>query len=328
MSETRTIAIVSDIHYASQAEKDRRSHETRIIANPALRLLVKAFRRYFWLRDPFAHNGLLDEFISKAALADLVVANGDYSCDTAFVGVSDDAAFQSANWCLGKLRHQFPGHLAVTVGDHELGKMSLFGGRGGMRLASWSRTCNELAIKPFWRLEIGRYVLMGVTSSLVALPVFAPEALPDERPEWEKLRADHMAEINFAFAALAEDQKVLLFCHDPSALPFLWREDAVREKLSQVESTIIGHLHTGMILWKSRLLAGMPALTFLGNSVRRMSLALHEARHWKAFNIRLCPSLAGSELLKDGGFYTARLDPTGFEPAQFQFQPLARTPPG
>ncbi len=327
MSETQTIAIVSDIHYASQAEKDRRRHETRIIPNPALRVLVKAFRRYFWLRDPFAHNALLDVFISKAAVADLVVANGDYSCDTAFVGVSDEPACESAMLCLGKLRHQFSNRLAVTIGDHELGKMSLFGGLGGMRLASWRRTCNELAIKPFWRLELGRYVLMGVTSSLVALPIFAPETLPDERPEWERLRADHMADISLAFASLAPDQKVLLFCHDPSALPFLWREASVRDKLPQVETTIIGHLHTGAILWKSRVLAGMPVLTFLGNSIRRMSSALNEARHWKPFNVRLCPSLAGSELLKDGGYYTVALDAKAYQPARFQFQPLARTKP-
>ena len=112
----------------------------------------------------------------------------------------------------------------------------------------------------------------------------------------------------------------------PAPSRFLWREEGVREKLSQVESTIIGHLHTGLVLWKSRVMAGMPALTFLGNSIRRMSMALNEARHWKPFKVRLCPSLAGSELLKDGGYLTARLDPSGYEPAQFLFQRLGRMP--
>ena len=45
----------------------------------------------------------------------------------------------------------------------------------------------------------------------------------------------------------------------------------------------------------------------LGTSIRRMSTALREAQHW-LFNVRLCPSLAGIELLKDGGYFVARID--------------------
>jgi hypothetical protein len=116
----------------------------------------------------------------------------------------------------------------------------------------------------------------------------------------------------------------LLFCHDPTALPFLWREEAVRRRLPQIEQTIVGHLHSNLILWKARLLAGMPSIRFLGHSVKRMSMALREARYWKPFRVRLCPALAGIELLKDGGFLTAELDADAHCPARFQFHRLGR----
>src|SRR5436190_5788791 len=185
MAKPGTILIVSDIHYASDAEKQRRGHETRIIANPLLRGAVKVYRHHFWLRDPFAHNHLLDDFLARADSPDLVVTNGDYSCDTEFVGVCDEAAFESARQCLTKLRDRFGPKLQCVIGDHELGKVSLFGGRGGFRLASWRRATTDLALQPFWKIELGDYLLMGVTSSLLAFPVYEPEALAGERPDWE-----------------------------------------------------------------------------------------------------------------------------------------------
>jgi hypothetical protein len=116
----------------------------------------------------------------------------------------------------------------------------------------------------------------------------------------------------------------LLFCHDPTALPFLWREEAVRNRLPQLEQTIIGHLHSNLVLWKSRLLAGMPRIGFLGHAAKRMSAALREARHWEPFKVRLCPALAGIELLKDGGYLTGELDPGRHSPAVFRFHPIPR----
>ena len=79
-----------------------------------------------------------------------------------------------------------------------------------------------------------------------------------------------------------------------------------------------------LVLWKSRLLAGMPQIHFLGHSARRMTGALHEARHWRPFHVRLCPALAGVEWRKDGGWLELELDPEGRVPAQFRFRPLAR----
>jgi hypothetical protein len=325
MSGNCTLGILSDIHYAAAAERARGSdHEIRNIRNPVLRAFVRLHRRYVWLREPMSHNYLLDQFLTQGGSFDYVIANGDYSCNSACLGVSDDAACQSVRECLDKLRHAFGARLRAGYGDHELGKVSLVGGRGGMRLASWERARHELGLEPLWKLEVGNYVLLGVVSSLVALPVFESDTLPAERPAWERLRAEHLEEIRRAFAALRSRQRVLLFCHDPTALPFLWREESVRAKLPQIERTIVGHLHSNLVLWQSRLLAGMPQIRFLGHTARRLSAALREARQWRPFHVLLCPAVAGIELLKDGGYLTAALDPEARQPAQFRFHPLAR----
>ncbi len=325
MAELRRIAIVSDIHYASAAEQARGDdYEYCDQPNPLLRLAVRAFRHFIWLRHPLRQNHLLDGFLRQAGALDLVIANGDYSCSSAFVGLSDDAACQSARECLGKLRGRFAPNFQATIGDHELGKISLVGGKGGMRLASWRRTQDDLNLQPLWKVELGRYVLIGVTSSLIALPVYEPDALEAELPEWRRLREQHLEEIRRVFSALEPPQRVLLFCHDPTALPFLGREELVRARLPQIEQTIIGHLHSNLVLWKSRLLAGLPPIRFLGHTARRMSTALAQGRHWRPFRVRLCPSLAGIELLKDGGYYVVELDPDAHRPAQFNFHHLRR----
>jgi hypothetical protein len=165
---------------------------------------------------------------------------------------------------------------------------------------------------------------MGVASPLIALPANQPDTLPGEWPEWLRLRTAHLEEICTAFDSLRPDQRVILFCHDPTALPFLWREDPVRRRLPQIEQTIIGHLHTRLVLWKSRLLSGIPPVRFLGNSVRKFTSALHEAHHWWPFRVRLCPALAGIELLNDGGYYTVEIDLVKKIPARFKFHPLPR----
>jgi hypothetical protein len=323
--KTCTLGIVSDIHYAGAAEQARgNDYEFRDIHNPLLRTALRCHRRFVWLREPLGQNHLLDEFLERAGALDYLVANGDYSCNTAFIGVSDEAACQSARECLEKLRQKFGPGMQATFGDHELGKLSFVGGRGGMRLESWRRARQELGLAPFWRVEMGGYVLIGVVSSLIALPVFEPDTLREERAEWSRLRAEHLAEIRRAFGGLDPGQRVLLFCHDPSALPFLAGEETVRAKLPQIEQTIIGHLHSNLIFRQSQLLAGMPTIGFLGHTMKRLSTALRAARDWRPFKVRLCPSLAGIELLKDGGYYTAELDLEARRPARFQLHRLAR----
>jgi hypothetical protein len=276
------------------------------------------------MREPLQQNYLLNRFLETAPAVDLVIANGDYSCNSAFLGVSDDAACQSAKECLEKLRGRFGHALRATFGDHELGKMSFVGGHGGMRLKSWQRAREELRLEPFWQLEIGKYLLLGVVSSLIALPVYEGDTLVEERPQWRQLREEHLNEIRSALDKLRPEQRLLLFCHDPTALPFLGAEERVRAKLPQLEQTVIGHLHSGFIFSKSQRLAGIPRITFLGHTARRLSTALHEARHWRPFKVRLCPALAGIELLKDGGYLTVQLDLEARQPAMFQLHRLPR----
>ena len=79
-------------------------------------------------------TSILDRFLERGADFDYVIANGDYCCNTAFVGVSDDAACQSAIECVGKLRQRFGTRLRVNYGDHELGKIPMFANGGGLRL--------------------------------------------------------------------------------------------------------------------------------------------------------------------------------------------------
>jgi hypothetical protein len=325
MSRTFALAILSDIHYASAAEQVAGDdYEYRPIRNFLLRWVVRLYRHHIWMRYPLRQNAQLDRFLADVGPVDYVIANGDHVCDTAASGVSDDAVRQSAQECLGKLRRQFGDKLIAGFGDHELGKLALFDTRGGMRLASWERAMGELGLRAFWKIELGNYVLIGVVSSLIALPVFAPDVLPKECPAWEKLREQHFAEIRAAFIALQPQQRVLFFCHDPTALPFLWRDDVVRGKLPQIEQTIIGHLHSNLFLLKSRLFGGLPVIRFLGHSIQRMTTGLNEARLWRHFHVRLCPSLAGIELLKDGGYLTVKLDGNAQTPARFQFHRLRR----
>jgi len=325
MSRRFHIAVVSDIHYAGpreQAEGD--DYETRVIENRLLRLLLGLYRKHVWLRYPLRQNGQLDRFLTAVHEVDYAIANGDYSCNTAAVGLSDDAAMESAQACIGKLRSRFGDRLRINFGDHELGKLRLLGTRGGLRLKSWERATTELGLPPFWRLDLGNHVLFNCVSTLVALPTFERDMLPAERAAWFKLRAEHLAEVRAAFASLRPDQRLLFFCHDPTALPFLAQDEVIRSKLPQIEHTIIGHLHSNLYLRLGQLLSGMPVIRFSGHSVERMSAALNQARHWKPFRVRLCPSLAGIELLNDGGFYTIELEAEASQPARFQFHPLPR----
>jgi len=323
MSRAQTLLVVSDIHYAGPAERLRRDFESRVIRNPFTRLLSRLYRRHIWLADPLAHYSKLDQLLREPVQPDFTIALGDYSCDSAFVGVSDEAAFESARECLAKLRKRFEPDFVACMGDHELGKFSLFGQAGGLRLASYKRAVNELGIAPLWHRRMGRYFLLGVASSLIAYPVFERESLPDERPDWWKLRAEHLEQIRKVFDGLDSRQKVLLFCHDPTALPFLAREEAISRRLGQIEKTFIGHLHTRQVMRLAQKLSGMPVIRCLGNSVRRMSSGLREARYWEQFNLSLCPSPTGIQLLKDGGYLTVVVDGEGADSIQINFHPLA-----
>ena len=325
LSKPIKLIIVSDIHYAGPAERARgQDYEFDIIKNPLIRLLAHFYRSYIWMRHPLERGLLLKQFLAEAGDADCVVVNGDYACNTAFIGLGDPAALESAQECCRQIRARYGERAHFVFGDHELGKVTLCSGQGGMRLASW-RACTEvLGLRRFWRLDLGKYVLIAVNSPLLALPANQSETLPAEWPEWQRLRNEHLAEIRAAFDALRPEQRVLLFCHDPTALPFLAGEESVRRHLPQIEHTIIGHLHSNLILWKSRLLSWLPPIHFLGHTAKKMSSALNRSRQWRPFRVKLCPALGGIQLLNDGGYFTVTLDPLGQKPAEFVFHPVRR----
>ena len=113
---TCTLGILSDIHYASAAEQARgHDFELRVIPNPRVRAFARFYRHYLWQRDPLRNNHLLDQFMERGAAFDYVIANGDYSCNTAFLGLSDDAACQSVLECVGKLRQRFGARLHANL---------------------------------------------------------------------------------------------------------------------------------------------------------------------------------------------------------------------
>lgn len=307
------ILVLSDIHYASPAEQMRRGYEGAAVESGWRRRLLEAYRYHVWLRDPFAHNGLLDQFLDVAGRADLVVANGDFSCDSAFIGVSDDAAAESARTALSKLRQVYGAGFEGVIGDHELGKVSLAGGRGGLRLASWYRSVDDLGLGSLWRREVDGCVVWGLCSSLLALPVYLPECLGEERSEWLRLRQEYIAELEQRWLEEEGGKPWVLMLHDPTALPFLGALPAMQSRFGQLQATIIGHLHSPLVFWKSRMLAGLPPIRFMGTAIRRMTEALSRGRSWRPFRVRLCPSLAGIELLKDGGYLDIRITGAGLE---------------
>ncbi len=326
-ASTLQILILSDVHYAAAEERKRVGYDLKSIESIPLRWLVSLYRRYLWLRDPLGQNHLLQQIMEAVPEPDLVVANGDYTCDTRFIGVLDPAAKASAEECLTILRNRYQGSSVkaplspcfhAVIGDHELGKKGLGTTQGGLRWRSFKTAVDELGLLPFWKLEIGCYVLVGVTSSVIAFPVLEPEALAEESAEWNQFRSKHLAEIRATFAGLASDQRVILFCHDPTALPFLHDDAVIRNRLHQVERTIIGHLHTPLIHQLSRLLAGIPVIKFLGTTTRRLSSALNRAKYWEPFRVLCCPSPSGVQLLKDGGYYLATMDPQGKQPVVFE----------
>ena len=107
MSGTATVLIVSDIHHAGPAERERVGYELDCAPNWPVRQLVRAYRGLVWQRDPLGTGRFLEAFLRRSGAADFVIANGDFNADSRFVGVSDAAAYASAEECLGRLRARF-----------------------------------------------------------------------------------------------------------------------------------------------------------------------------------------------------------------------------
>src|SRR5581483_6493219 len=90
VSGRKQIVVVSDIHHAGEMERQRHGYEWKAIDSFWLRTIARGYFHFIWLREPLAHSGpLMDRFLECTPSPDLVVANGDFTIDTAFVGVSD-----------------------------------------------------------------------------------------------------------------------------------------------------------------------------------------------------------------------------------------------
>ena len=57
-----------------------------------------------------------------------------------------------------------------------------------------------------------------------------------------------------------------------------------------------------------------------------MTSALSQAKHWRPFNVRLCPSLAGIQMLRGGGYLTIDLDETAAQPPRIKVHHVPRKP--
>ncbi len=318
------LAVISDIHHAGPLEAAGGHPRAGLTRNPLANAFMHAWDHWFWMRDPFAHNAMLDDFIAQVPATHRVVANGDYACDAACVGMADAAAVESASLCLGKLRAAFAGRLQTVLGDHELGKKSFIGGRGGLCLEAWHVATGGLQLKTLWIERLGNLVLLGVTSSLVGLELLRRDAPDADWPDWQRLRAEHIAAIADVFRSLNPSERVVLFCHDPSALPFLLDVPEVAGRKDRIECTVVGHLHSPLVFAASRCLAGAPHVRFLGTTVQRWSSALNRARRWKPFKTILCPAMAGIELTGSGGWLELSLDDERARLISTHVRPMSR----
>lgn len=295
------LAVMSDVHVMGAGEEELSEASARALGQDdhpvraRMRRLLNGVRNRFWHWDSqsrqtcFLHAlEIIDEH-----QPDLVILNGDYGGDHEGVGLSDDHTYDSAALVIGMVRDIFPDRCRFLFGDHDLGKYNTLRGRGGIRLTSLHRGEDLLGIESFWEERVDRFHLMGINSSLLTLALFKPEALPEEWEAWQHLRTRHLRQIEDAFDALPADARVILFCHDPSALSEAAGLPAVGRRRSQIVRTIVGHVHTPMLLHLNRFLRHLPIMKTSYPIARIVSQGAQGSRAWKQFRPLVCPSTYG-----------------------------------
>ena len=85
-----------------------------------------------------------------------------------------------------------------------------------------------------------------------------------------------------------------------------------------------GQPHAAIVVGEKPTPTETMAAEELQGHVRRMSGALREAKAWKPFRVGLCPSLAGLQIQRGGGWCSLELDPAGDAPLVFRTHPLRR----
>lgn len=313
------LAVLSDIHLVGPAELAlANAGYGSILAHPdplarAWRTGLYRVRRRFWNGHlKWRHTAFLRALDEVADWnPDWVIANGDYGGDLGGVGLSHRATLDSASLVVDLIRSRFPDRSRFVFGDHDLGKYSTVLRQGGIRLSSLDVGEQQLRIPSFWHEVDEEFHLIGVNSSLFTLDLFLPEAIADEVPEWRRRRDEHIAQVIRAFEQLPARARVVLFCHDPSALTVLSGIPVIRRKLPQIELTVIGHLHSPTLLRLARYAARLSGINPRYPVARIVAKGLEGARHWKLFNPVVCPSTFGTGHHVAGGILVIDKGPDG-----------------
>lgn len=313
------LAVISDIHVLGPAELARANESYGILGSDlpplkrGLRRGLYRMRRRLWNGHlQWRHTAFMRALDEVAGFRpEWLIANGDYGGDYGGVGLSNAATFDSAALVVNLIRERFPERSRFVFGDHDLGKYSTVMREGGIRLSSLERGEQHLGIPSFWHERDDEFHLIGVNSSLFTLDLFLPEALAEEIPQWKRLREAHITEVSQAFHGLAPRSRVILFCHDPSALTALSQIPVIRRRLPQVELTVIGHLHSPTLLWMARYASRLSRWRPRYPVARIVAHGLEGARSWNLFNPVVCPSTFGAGHHVSGGLLLIEKDRQG-----------------
>lgn len=313
------LAVISDIHVLGPAELalanasfDELRAEPHALKRRWRRGLYRVRRRLWNGHLEWRHTAFLRALDEVDAFGpEWVIANGDYGGDFGGVGLSHAATFDSAALVLDQIRRRFPERSRFVFGDHDLGKYSTVLREGGIRLRSLEAGEQHLGIPSFWHEVDEGYHLIGVNSSLFTLDLFLPEALAEEVPEWQRRRTSHIEQVVGAFEALPRGDRVILFCHDPSALTALSQMPAIRRCLPQVALTVIGHLHSPTLLAFARYGARLSKWKPQYPVARIVASGLEGVRNWAPFNPVVCPSTFGTGHHVAGGLLFIENGPDG-----------------
>lgn len=313
------LAVISDIHVLGPGEHERDrdllSHlgAGRGWLRTGWRHFLHRARRRFWNWHPESRRSCFFKALEEIQIyhPDWLIANGDYAGDAGGVGLSDEATYESAAGVITLIREIFPDRCHFIFGDHDIGKYSTAMQQGGIRLASLDLGEQKLGIRSFWHERVGDIDVLGVNSSLITLDHFLPEALTDEIPEWKRRKAVHEAQVTEAFESLDPDARVILFCHDPSALGILIQNPAIEKRLSCIEMTVLGHLHEPRLLTLVQKMPILPLWKPKYPVARIITEGIKSAKTWARFNPIVCPSPFGAGNHLSGGVLFIEMDPTG-----------------
>lgn len=304
------IAVISDIHVLGPRELAA-ARQAHAALGTDVSPMVGRWRRGLHRVRSRLWNGRLElrEPAFRHALSRLleydpewIVANGDFAADYGGVGLSDDATFESAAGAVQLMRELFATRCKFVFGDHDIGKYSTVLRGGGIRIDSLERGEKALGIPSFWHVVDEDFHLIGVNSSLFNLDLFLPEALHHEVPEWKRRRAEHIEHVRHAFDGLPRHARVILFCHDPSALTLLAQVPVVQRRLAHIELTVVGHLHSPSLLKLAKFAAKSAKNWKPKYPVARIiARSLEGVKTWAQFNPVVCPSTFGTGHHVGGG---------------------------